>query len=70
MITYFSFQPEHFNNNGDQGNLEVLKSLIGDSFSPTESIDLANFVMFGDASIAVMQHHAAALEKLRGVVKA
>ena len=70
MITYFSFQPEHFNNNGDQGNLEVLKSLIGDSFCSTESTELADFVMFGDASIAVMQHHAAALEKLRGAVKA
>jgi hypothetical protein len=70
MITYFSFQPDHFNNNGDQGNLEVLKSLIGDSFVPAESIESASFVLFGDASTAVMDHYKPELEKLRGSVKA
>lgn len=65
VITYFSFHPEHFNNNGDQGNLEVLGSLIGTSFTKTESIESANFALFGDASVAVMEHFAPALEGLR-----
>ena len=71
MITYFSFHPEHFNNNGDQGNIQVLGvefSVAGEQFEQTDELDSAAFVMFGDASRAAMRHYAAELESLRDTI--
>ena len=72
MSSYFSFEPQHFNNNGDQGNLLVLSkqlALSGQSFTETEEIRDADFVLVGDASIAAMRHYAGRLELLRPFIK-
>ena len=70
MTTYFSFRPDYFNNNGDQGNLEALREAIGSQFSETKKIDGADFVLFGDASLAVMEHFADELDKFRAAIRA
>lgn len=60
MSTYFSFHPEHFNNNGDQGNLEVLGFFLkaqGIDFESTEDISSADFVLIGDASRAAVRNY-------------
>jgi hypothetical protein len=54
MISVFSFWPEYFNNNGDQGNLEALSHFTGEELLPA-GIDEAQFVLFGDASLAAMR---------------
>jgi CobQ-like glutamine amidotransferase family enzyme len=67
MITIFSFEPAYFNNNGDQGNLVVLKRVLQDSKIRTinaKSPATAEFLLVGDASIAVMEHFSRQLEKL------
>lgn len=63
MIKVFSFHPEFFNNNGDQGNLEALAHFTKTSveFKPLAE---AEFVLFGDASRAAMRHFAAELEAM------
>lgn len=63
MIKVFSFHPEYFNNNGDQGNLDALAHFTKSELLP-ESIDNAEFVLFGDASRAAMRHYAEDLEAL------
>lgn len=63
MINVFSFHPEYFNNNGDQGNLEALSHFTRCDLNP-ESIDKADFVLFGDASRAAMRHFDAELDSL------
>jgi len=68
MITLASFHPEHFNNNADQGNIEVLtwmlnKASLGHEVSATISPE-SNFVMIGDASFAALAHYESKLESL------
>lgn len=67
MITFFTFHPEHFNNNGDQGNLLVLEveaNAAGAQLAPTTDIEGADFVLFGDASRAAMRHYGEELDSL------
>jgi CobQ-like glutamine amidotransferase family enzyme len=59
MIKLATFMPEYFNNNGDQGNIEVLEKQLewrGIKHSLT-SIDFADsdFLLVGDGSRAVMR---------------
>lgn len=73
MIKVFSFQPEYFNNNGDQGNLLVLEwelAACGSEIELVSDIDSADFVLFGDASRAAMRHFEQELEQLRPAVAA
>lgn len=68
MIRVFSFQPEYFNNNGDQGNLELLRTLLrrqGSDYKFTAKLQDADFALFGDASIAAMEHFDAELRDLQ-----
>ena len=67
MMTFFTFHPEHFNNNGDQGNLLVLEveaKAAGAQLVPTTDIEGADFVLFGDASRAAMRHYGEELDSL------
>lgn len=68
MIKLSSFQPEFFNNNGDQGNLEVLRSQLhwrGVNFSLLEQdFRKTDFLLIGDASRAAMRHFDAELREL------
>ncbi len=59
MIKIFSFQPTLFNNNGDQGNLEVLQRVFESAETSwgEASLEDADFVLVGDCSIAVLEHH-------------
>ena len=71
MRTYFSFMPEHFNNNGDQGNLEVLRFFLeaqGLQVSATDDAAVADFVLVGDASRAAISHHEQELTRLISVL--
>jgi CobQ-like glutamine amidotransferase family enzyme len=68
MIKLFSFEPHYFNNNGDQGNLEVIKHLLTEQkvkFKITSTIEEADFVLIGDASQAVMEEYSKQLGKFR-----
>lgn len=67
MISYFSFHPKHFNNNGDQGNLEVISYFLaaqGVGFEQAETVDLADFVLIGDGSRAAIRHYTQHLTEL------
>lgn len=73
MIKIFSFQPEYFNNNGDQGNIQVLETEIavrGGQWERVSEIGAADFVLVGDASRAAMREFQPELEELREVLKA
>jgi CobQ-like glutamine amidotransferase family enzyme len=64
--------PEHFNNNGDQGNMEVLSAELAAVRAPHKAIseiDSADFVLLGDASRAAMRHYEKELEGLRPLVR-
>jgi len=64
--------PEHFNNNGDQGNMEVLSAELATVKAPHKAIveiDSADFVLLGDASRAAMRHYETELEGLRPLVR-
>jgi hypothetical protein len=59
--------PEHFNNNGDQGNIEVLSIELKAAkveHAAIDKIEKADFVLFGDASRAAMRHYESELEGL------
>ena len=61
MSTYFSFNAEHFNNNGDQGNIAVLKFFLGRqdiALEEVNEITEAAFVLVGDASRAALREYA------------
>lgn len=64
-----SFTAEHFNNNGDQGNLEVIKFALDsigvdyDEQGPSQ-ISSADFVLVGDASRAAIRFYQPGLEAL------
>ena len=72
MITYFTFEPEYFNNNGDQGNIEVLLHFLKRSGQKVKRVDSpkdADFVLIGDGSLAVVEHFAKKLGALRNEIK-
>jgi len=72
MITYFTFEPEYFNNNGDQGNIEVLLHFLKRSGHKVKRVDSpkdADFVLIGDGSLAVVEHFAKKLGALRNEIK-
>ena len=53
--------PEHFNNNGDQGNIEALSLELKAAkveHAAIDKIEEADFVLFGDAGRAAMSHYA------------
>jgi CobQ-like glutamine amidotransferase family enzyme len=68
MITLASYRPEFFNQNGDQGNIEVLGMQLMwrgiDCEVSSKDFDEADFFMVGDASRAVMREFSADLELL------
>lgn len=66
MIRVFSYRPEFFNQNGDQGNLEALSYFTGKPIQHTD-FESADFVLFGDASRAAMREFA---EELKSFVPA
>lgn len=68
MIKAFSYRPEYFNNNGDQGNLEALAHFTNSKIVPVEIKD-ADFVLFGDASRAAMRHFNDELEALTATLE-
>ena len=60
MTRYFSFHKEHFDNNGDQGNLSVLKFFLSQqsvSFDEISELASADFVLVGDASRAALREY-------------
>lgn len=63
MIKVFSFRPEYFNNNGDQGNLEALSHFTGKSLDLVD-IEKAEFALFGDGSRAAIREFGAELEAM------
>ncbi len=63
MIRVFSFRPEYFNNNGDQGNLEALAHFTDQEIS-TVAIDDAEFALFGDGSRAAIREFGDELDSL------
>ncbi len=64
-----SFVPEHFNNNGDQGNLDVIKFHLAAQGLPFEQAGQsqavnADFLIIGDGSRAAMRFYRPGLEAL------
>lgn len=61
MIVLASFRAEHFNNNGDQGNLEILSFVLrqrGVDLRVSDKIEFeSDFVLVGDASLAAQRHY-------------
>ena len=68
MTTVFSFQPEYFNQNGDQGNLEVLEYVSSQRLTHT-SDPLADLMLVGDASRASMRQFGQQLFDLQPAVE-
>jgi CobQ-like glutamine amidotransferase family enzyme len=60
VITLSTFRPEYFNNNGDQGNIEVLERQLSWRGVPVATTSVgfesADFLLIGDASRAAMRH--------------
>jgi CobQ-like glutamine amidotransferase family enzyme len=73
MIKLATFMPEYFNNNGDQGNIEVLKKQLewrGVEFSVTSSdLDESDFLLLGDGSRAVMREFESDLSALTALLQ-
>ncbi len=69
MTSVFSFEPKYFNQNGDQGNLEVLEFVTGQKLIQT-SDPAADLVLFGDASRAAMRRFAPELLRLMPAIEA
>jgi CobQ-like glutamine amidotransferase family enzyme len=72
MIRLATFMPEYFNNNGDQGNIEVLAKQLGwrgiqHSVTSTEFIE-ADFLLVGDGSRAVMREFESDLSAMTDLV--
>lgn len=68
MIKIFSFEPFYFNNNGDQGNIEVLVQQLGKQnkkYKMVNEAESADFVLIGDCSNAVLEKFSKPLSKLR-----
>jgi CobQ-like glutamine amidotransferase family enzyme len=68
MITLASYRPEFFNQNGDQGNIEVLGMQLMwrgiECQVASRDFDEADFFMVGDASRAAMREFSDDLELL------
>jgi hypothetical protein len=67
MIKLASFKPEYFDNNGDQGNLEVLAAHLvaaGQAFEVTTECSGSDFLLIGDSAIASHEHFQADLKDL------
>ena len=67
MIRIYSFEPRYFDNNGDQGNIEVIERLLraqGVEVERTASVEFADFVLLGDCSIAVLEKFKFQLQEL------
>jgi hypothetical protein len=67
MIKLASFRPGFFNNNGDQGNLDVLTAqlaAIGQAFEVTDDCQSSDFLLIGDSSIAVHENFQEELRDL------
>lgn len=67
MITLASYRPEFFNNNGDQGNLEVLAAhlkAVGAPFEISDELVGSDFLLIGDSSIAAHDHFESELRAL------
>lgn len=68
-ISVMTFQAEHFNNNGDQGNLELIEKLAARQrcsvthLGPSQ-IANADFVLIGDASRAAIRFYEPGLRNL------
>lgn len=69
MTSVFSFQPEFFNQNGDQANIEVLEYAGSAKFDRIGS-SAADLVIIGDASKAAMRQFEGALLDLVPVIAA
>jgi CobQ-like glutamine amidotransferase family enzyme len=72
MIKLATYKPTYFNNNGDQGNIEVLAKQLewrGVQYSVTSS-DFADsdFLLVGDGSRAVMREFESDLLALKNLV--
>lgn len=71
MINIYSFEAAYFNNNGDQGNIEVLAQQLSKQkkkYKMVSSPESANFVLIGDCSNAVLEEFSKPLSKLRRVI--
>lgn len=67
MIKLASFNPEFFDNNGDQGNLAVILaqlSALNVEFAVTSDYQDSDFLLVGDCSIAVLNHFESELRDL------
>lgn len=73
MITLGTFRPEFFNNNGDQGNLEVLQAQLAwrgvDCRKVDQNLGASDFLLIGDASRAAMRHFERELLGLSSIVE-
>lgn len=69
MTSVFSFEPEYFNQNGDQGNLEVLEYATSKKFLVTSNPE-ADLMLIGDASRAAIRHFTPELTKLQPAIEA
>lgn len=59
MIKLSSFRPDFFDNNGDQGNLEVLAAhlaAVGVPHELSQDMSESDFLLIGDSSIAAGNH--------------
>lgn len=63
MTSVFSFQPEFFNQNGDQANIEVLEFATATKLNRVASAT-ADLVVIGDASNAAMREFETSLLQL------
>jgi CobQ-like glutamine amidotransferase family enzyme len=73
MIKLATFMPEYFNNNGDQGNIEVLaKQLewrgVQHSVTSTDFAD-SDFLLVGDGSRAVMREFESELASITDLLQ-
>ncbi len=72
MIKLATFLPSYFNNNGDQGNIEVLSKQLqwrGVQYSvTTTALQDSDFLLVGDGSRAVMREFESELAAITDVV--
>jgi CobQ-like glutamine amidotransferase family enzyme len=68
MIKLATFMPTYFNNNGDQGNIEVLSKQLqwrGVQYSvTTAALQDSDFLLVGDGSRAVMREFGSELDAI------
>jgi CobQ-like glutamine amidotransferase family enzyme len=72
MIKLATFMPTYFNNNGDQGNIEVLSKQLqwrGVQYSVTSTeLQDSDFLLLGDGSRAVMREFKSELSAITDLV--